>query len=325
MTEAPSGLSWGILGAARIATRRLIPAIPRAGGVVQAIASREAERAEDVARVAGAVRAYGSYEALLEDCRVEAIYVPLPNHLHVPWSIRALEAGKHVLVEKPVGQDADEARALQAVAANHPGLIAMEAFMYRFHPRWQALHRMVADGDLGDVTAVHTHFSYHNVDPANVRNMPGIGGGGLLDIGCYGVSVARWLFGAEPSVEEARVEMDPAFGVDRLATARLRFAGGEATLLAATQQEYRQDVKVICTDGSVSVPMPFNPTDGEPCRLEVRQGGTTTALEFPPTDQYAEMVAAFQSAARGGGPAPLPLADAVANMTVLDAIRAAAA
>lgn len=325
MSGDRTGLRWGILGAARIARRRVIPAIPRAGEVVQAIASRDPVRADEVAREGGALRAHGSYEALLEDPEVEAIYIPLPNHLHVPWSIRALEAGKHVLVEKPVGLDAHEARALEAVATDHPGLIAMEAFMYRFHPRWQALHRMVADGDLGEVTAVHTHFSYHNVDPANVRNMPGIGGGGLLDIGCYGVSVARWLFGAEPSVEEARVEMDPAFGVDRHATARLRFARGEATVLAATQQEYRQDVTVTCTAGSVVVPMPFNPPDGEPCRLEVRQGGTTTELEFPPADQYAEMVAAFQSAIRAGGPAPLPLADAVANMAVLDAIRAAAA
>ncbi len=325
MSDAGSGLRWGILGTARIARRRLIPAIPRAGGVVSAIASRYEARAREVAGEFGVPRAHDGYEALLQDPEVDAVYIPLPNHLHVPWSVRTLEAGKHVLVEKPVGLDAGEARAFALAAGRHPHLVAMEAFMYRFHPRWQALHRMVTGGDLGDITSVDTHFSYHNVDPANVRNRPGIGGGALLDIGCYGVSVARWLFGAEPSVEEARLEMDPAFGVDRLATARLRFAGGEAALLAATQQEYQQEVTVTGTDGSVLVPMPFNPLDGEPSRLEVRRGGMLATIEFPPADQYAEMIAAFQAAVRSAGPSPLSLADAVANMTVLDAIRAAAA
>ncbi len=324
MSGSPT-IRWGILGTARIARRRLIPAIvASANGRLAAIASRDAGRARAVADEAGIPLALGSYEALIGDPGVDAVYIPLPNHLHVPWAIRALEAGKHVLVEKPVGLDATGARELAAVAERHTGLVVMEAFMYRFHPRWRALRRMVQDGELGALRGVETHFSYHNLDPANVRNQSGIGGGALLDIGCYGVSVARWLFGREPTTVTGSLELDPGFGIDRLATGTLDFGGGQGTFLAATQLEYRQDVRVTGTEATVEVSMPFNPPDREPTHLSVRRGSAVERLTFRPVDQYREMVEAFGAAALAGMPAPTPLGDAVANMAVLDGVRAAA-
>jgi len=321
----PESIRWGILGAARIARRRLIPAIAASrSGEVVAVASRDAGRAREAASHAGIPVALDRYEALLDHPGIDAVYIPLPNHLHVPWAVRALEAGKHVLVEKPIGLDGDEARALVAAAGRHPLLVAMEGFMYRFHPRWVELHRMVRGGELGELRAVHTHFSYHNVDPANVRNKPGIGGGALLDIGCYGVSVARWLFDAEPRVVAGALEIDPRFGVDRLATGTLLFEGGRGSFHAATQEEYRQAVTVTGSEATVEVPMPFNPRTDEPTELLVRSGTGTTTIGFAPVDQYVEMVDAFGACALGGEQAPTPLSDAVGNMAVLDALRTVA-
>ncbi len=183
---------------------------------------------------------------------------------------------------------------------------------------------MVRDGELGELQSVHTHFSYHNVDPANVRNQPGIGGGALLDIGCYGISVARWLFEAEPSGVTGSLEIDPRFGVDRLARGTLDFGGGQATFHAATQEAYRQAVTVTGTEATVEVPMPFNPPTGESTHLIVQRGSAVERLTFEPVDQYVEMVEVFGAAALAGEQAPTPLADAVANMAVLDALRDAA-
>jgi predicted dehydrogenase len=315
------GVRWGILGVASIARRALIPAIEAAAGQrVTAIASRDPAKAREAAESFDIPHALLSYGELVAHPEVDAVYIPLPNHLHIPWTIRALEAGKHVLCEKPFALDAVEARTLLPVAERHPGLKVMEAFMYRFHPRWRAVHRMVQSGELGELRSVHTHFAYHNVDPANVRNMPGIGGGALLDIGCYGISVARWLFGREPERVEGEVEMDPAFGVDRKAAGTLYFGTGRATFLAATQMEYRQQVAITTSEALLTIAMPFNPKKEQPTALHITRGGATESIEFPPSDQYMEMVEAFAAAVRDDTDVPTPLADAVRNMEVIDAV-----
>src|SRR5213080_1450875 len=204
---------WGVLSTADIGTGQVIPAMQQGTYCeIAAIASRSPEKAQAAAAQLGIPKAYGSYEELLADPEIDAIYNPLPNHLHVPWSIKALQAGKHVLCEKPIALTAAEAQQLADVAKQYPHLKVMEAFMYRFHPQWQRTRQLVADGAIGEVRAIQTFFSYFNVDPQNVRNIAEAGGGALMDIGCYGVSVARFIFGREPARVIALSERDPAFG-----------------------------------------------------------------------------------------------------------------
>ncbi|MGL5096202.1 MAG: Gfo/Idh/MocA family protein, partial [Planctomycetia bacterium] len=205
-------LRWGVLGAAKIAVAKVIPAMAGCGlAEVTAIASRDAAKARKAADALNVPKAYGSYEELLADPDIDVVYNPLPNHLHVPLTIAALRAGKHVLCEKPIACTAVEARALLQEAADHPRLKVMEAFMYRFHPQWTTAKKLATKGRIGRLVTIQTSFSYYNVDPANVRNDPTIGGGGLLDIGCYAVSLARWIFGREPRFVAASIEEDPEF------------------------------------------------------------------------------------------------------------------
>ena len=214
-------VKWGVLGVAKIATEKVIPAMQRAEFCdIAAIASRDAARARDAAKGLGIARAYGSYEALLADPEIEAIYNPLPNELHVPWTVKALEAGKHVLCEKPVALDAGEAETLIA-ARDKAGRLVAEAFMVRHHPQWRRARELARSGAIGEVRAIQTFFSYRLLDPENVRNRPP-GGGGLYDIGCYAVVTARYIFGAEPARVVATLDRDPNFGTDRLASAHPR-------------------------------------------------------------------------------------------------------
>ena len=318
----PSRIRWGVLGAAGIAVRRVIPAVQESRhGRVVAIASRDLARAEAAASALGIERAYGSYDELLAAPDVDAVYIPLPNHLHVPWSVRSLEAGKHVLCEKPIGLTAEEADGLMAASARHAGRLVMEAFMYRFHPQWLAARRLVADEAIGRLRSVHTLFSYYNVDPANVRNQRDAGGGALMDIGCYGVSVARFLFGAEPSRAIGVMERDPTFGTDRLTSGVLEFEDGMATFTCATQSAPGQRVDVIGTGGRIEIEVPFNPPADRQTRLLLTRRGETEEVRFEATNQYTLQGDRFAEAALGGGPAPIPLADAVANMRAIDAIR----
>ncbi len=321
----PPKIAWGILSTAKIAREQVIPALQAAGNCsVIAIASREKEQAQAVADHLGIPKAHGSYEALLADPEVQVVYNPLPNHLHVPWSIRALAAGKHVLCEKPVGLNAPEAESLLATARQHPQLKVMEAFMYRFHPQWQLARRLVAEGRIGGLRTVHTFFSYANLDPTNYRNRPGMGGGGLLDIGCYGISLARFLFGAEPRRVFGQMEVDPAFGVDRLASAVLEFERGTATFTCATQLADYQRVNVFGTEGRLEIEIPFNAPNDRPCRVWHQHGEAIEEIQLPVCDQYTIQGERFAHAVLAGGPVPTPLEDAVANLRVLDAVALSA-
>lgn len=318
-------LRWGVLGAAKIAVRRVIPAIQRSRhGEVVAIASRDAARARAAAKeVGGIARAYGSYEELIADPEIDAIYNPLPNHLHVPWSIRAAEAGKHVLCEKPLALSAREARELLA-ARDRTGVVIAEAFMVRTHPQWLAVREMVRDGRIGKLQMVIGHFSYTKVDPSDFRNHREWGGGGLLDVGCYPITMSRWLFGAEPLSVAGMLERDPTTGVDRLASGLLRFERGQAVFSCGTQLVHWQRMQVLGTTGRIEVEIPFSPPPDRPTRIRVDRGEEVGSMgeliEFPAVDQFSLQADRFAEAVRGIGELAVSLEDSVGNMSVIDAL-----
>jgi predicted dehydrogenase len=317
---------WGVLSTAAIGMEKVIPAIQQADGCeVVAIASRDAGRAATAAEALGIERSCGSYEELLASADVDAVYNPLPNHLHREWTVAASRAGKHVLCEKPLGRTRDEARAI--VDEFEPGVVLMEAFMYRFHPSWHAVRRLVAE-DIGRLQAVHTRFSYFNDDPANIRNQPDSGGGALLDIGCYAVDLSRLLFGAEPTAIAGMADIDPVTGVDVLSSAVLAFPTGHATFTVSTRGEPDQRVTVLGSEGRVEIEIPFNIPPDRSTRVWRTAGGDpptapdTETLTFPAADPYTLQAEAFAAAVREGGPAPIDPEEAVANLAVLDEIRA---
>ncbi len=318
-------VKWGILSTARIATQKVIPALQRSQfNEVVAIASRTLETAQRAAQAAGIPKTFGNYQELLEDETIQAIYNPLPNHLHLPWTIKALEAGKHVLCEKPIGLNADEAQTLLDASRRYPHLKVMEAFMYRFHPQWQRTKQLVEEGEIGDLKTIDTVFSYYNRDARDVRNQAAIGGGGLLDIGCYPISVSRWLFAQEPKAVRSWMEMDEQFGTDRLTSAILAFSTGLATFTVSTQLYPYQRVQILGTKGRIEIEIPFNPPNDRPCRIWLRREKHEEEIHFPLCDHYTLQGDAFAEAILRNKPVPTPLEDALANMRVIDAVRDAA-
>jgi predicted dehydrogenase len=322
-------IRWGVLSTAKIGRERVIPAIQRSQlGVVTAIGSRDLARAKAVAAELEIEKPYGSYQHVLSDRNVDAVYVPLPNHLHVRWSMRALSAGKHVLCEKPIGLTVAEAEQLAGAAAAHPKLKVMEAFMYRFHPQWLAVRQFVREGRIGQLRTIHTHFSYFNDDAQNIRNQADIGGGALMDIGCYPISLSRFIFDAEPQRVHGHVERDPALAIDRLVSAVLEFFQGTATFTCATQLVPFQRVHIFGTSGRIEIEIPFNAPPDRACRVWLQIGTKPgTPLEevlFDACDQYTLQADAFARAIQDDEPAPTPLADAVANMRVIERVMASA-
>ena len=314
-------INWGVLGTAKIGLNKVIPAM-QAGRhcSVTAIASRDGERARVAAKQMGIPKAYGSYEDLLADTEVEAVYIPLPNHLHVPWSIRSLAAGKHVLCEKPIGLNAGEAQQLLAAAAQHPRLKIMEAFMFRHHPQWQLARKLVKDGQIGELRSVQSFFSYRNIDPKNIRNLETAGGGGLMDIGCYCISLSRFIFDAEPRRVLGLVDCDPVLRIDRLTSGGLEFQNGTATFTCATQLAPYQRVNIFGTEGRVEIEIPFNAPPDRACRIWHQRGPTTSELTVAAVDQYTIQADLFALAVLNDVPVPTPLEDALANMVVIEAV-----
>jgi predicted dehydrogenase len=322
----PNTISWGILGTAGIALNKVIPGMLQGTrGRVLGIASRDEARAREAAARFGIPRAYGSYEAMLADDAIQAVYIPLPNQLHVPWAVRAMEAGKHVLCEKPIALDAEEAATLIA-ARDRTGRQVLEAFMVRQHPQWLRVRDLVGSGRIGDVRLVQTTLSYFNVDAGNVRNRVDTGGGALYDIGCYAVLLARFVFGAEPVRAVAAVERDPAFGTDRLTTAIVDFGEGRHLSFACSTQLVRfQRVQILGTEGRIEVPVALNAPQGETTRITVDATGAIDesglAVEtIEACDQYTLQGDMAAQAFLGEIEAPYPIEDAVRNMRVLDAL-----
>lgn len=325
-----SVLRIGVLSTADIATEKVIPGMQQAARCeVVAIASRDQVRARAVADRMGIARAHGSYEALLADPEVDAVYIPLPNHLHAPWAIAAAQAGKHVLCEKPLAMTADEAEGIVA-ACEGAGVVLMEAFMYRLHPSWEAVRDLVASGRIGELRAVQSWFSYFNDDPGNIRNIRAFGGGALYDIGCYNVNLSRMLFGGEPRRVTSSIVRDPDSGVDILTSAILEFETGVATFTCSTRVETDQRVHIYGTTGRISIEIPFNIPPDRPTAVSVTAGGDppvapdTETLTFATADPYTVEVERFAAAILDGAPSPMPAGDAVANLRVLERIFAAA-
>ena len=320
-------IRWGVLSTARIGREKVIPAIQRSQlGAVTAIASRDLSRAKTAAAELGIEKPYGSYQELLSDRNLDAVYIPLPNHLHVRWSMRALSAGKHVLCEKPIGLSVAEVEQLAGAAAAHPKLKVMEAFMFRFHPQWQTARQLVREGRIGQLRTIHTDFSYYNDDPKNIRNQADMGGGALMDIGCYPISLSRFIFDAEPERVLGHIERDPAMPIDRLVSAVLEFFQGTATFTCATQLVPYQRVHIFGTSGRIEIEIPFNAPADRPCRIWVQIGTKPDTpieeLTFDICDQYTLQADAFARAILDEAPAPTPLADAVANMRVIERVLA---
>jgi predicted dehydrogenase len=313
--------NWGILSSSRFAQTKVIPALLKCAHVeVSAIASRDLTKAQTVARQFGIPKAYGSYDALLADSEIDVIYNPMANHLHAPWSVRAIEAGKHVLCEKPIGLSSAEAERLLDTAGQHPKLKVMEAFMYRLHPQWQKAKAIVSAGGIGELRTIHSFFSYFNTDAGNIRNQAGIGGGGLMDIGCYNISLSRFIFDAEPQRVLGLIEYDPQFRTDRLVSGILDFGRGTSTFTCSTQLTPYQRVNIFGTDGRVEIEIPFNPPPDTATRIWHQRGNEITEIEFGVCDQYTIEGDLFALAVLNDTPVPTPLADAVANMKIIEAV-----
>jgi predicted dehydrogenase len=322
---------WGILSTADIGLKKVIPGLRRSPrSEVLAIASREDGRAAAAAAQLAIPRAYGSYEALLADPDIDAVYIPLPNHLHAEWTIAAARAGKHVLCEKPLALTASQAQEMVDVC-RASGVLLMEAFMYRQHPSWIAARDLVASGRIGQLQVIDSWFSYFNDDPANIRNRYEIGGGALYDIGCYNINLSRMLFGSEPTRVQATITRDPKLRIDTLTSAILEFDDRVATFTCSTRAESHQRVDIYGTDGRISIEIPFNIPPDRPTRIFVTAGGdppvapATETLTFDVADPYACEADRFADAILDGVPLPVGPEDAVANMRVIDAVFAAGA
>ena len=318
-------IRWGVLGAAKIATEKVIPAMQRGALTeVVGIASRDAGRARAAATALGVEKSYGSYEAMLADGDIDAIYNPLPNHLHLPWTTAAAEAGKHVLCEKPIGLTAGEARTLIAVR-DRTGVQIQEAFMVRTHPQWLRVMDICQSGRLGDVRSYVGAFSYFNDDPSNIRNVAEWGGGALMDIGCYLIMTSRMVFGEEPRRVMGCIERDTGSQVDTLTSMILDYPSGQAIGTCSTRLVSHQRVQVFGTGGKLEVEIPFNAPPDRPCRIFVDDHGDlfgrgVETIEIPTCDQYTVQGDLFSRAIQNNSVVPYPLERSVMNMAVIEAV-----
>lgn len=318
-------IRFGVISTAKIGLERVIPAMQNSDGVrIDAIASRHLDRAKEAAARFGIEKAYGSYDELFADPEIEAVYNPLPNHLHVPVSIQAAQAGKHVLCEKPIALDAAEAQRL-VQARDATGVVIAEAFMVRHHPQWHHVRQLIRNGRIGQLRAIQAVFSYMNRDPENVRNKADIGGGGIYDIGCYPIVTSRFLFESEPVRAHALIERDPDFQTDRLASATLHFPEGQAQFICSTQLVPQQRCQIFGTEGRIELDLPFTPLESETSRIVIDNGnhrgfGGADEITFDDVNQYTLQGEHFARVIRGEATLDFPLEDAVNNMAVIDAL-----
>ena len=318
-------VAWGVLGVSDLAVKKVIPAMRRGEwSHVAAIASRELKKAQQAAERLGIPKAYGSYEELVADPNIEAIYNPLPNHLHVHWSIKAAEAGKHVLCEKPISLTASEARSLLEVR-DRTGVKIAEAFMVRTHPQWRSVLDLISADRIGPVGSFLACFTYYNRDPKNIRNILEYGGGALMDIGCYGVYISRLVFGEEPSRVLGLIEQDPEMQTDVITSALLQFRSGQCVFTCGTQLVPYQRVQILGTRGRIEVEIPLNAPPDRPCRIFIDDGvdpsgRSAEIIEFETCDQYTIQGDLFSQSIRQGTELSVPLESSVRNMAVIEAI-----
>lgn len=314
-------IKWGVLSTAKIGTNNVIPSMQKSELCeIYAISSRGIERAKKAANDLNIPVYYGSYEELLADPNITAIYNPLPNHLHIPWTIKAMEAGKHVLCEKPISITSKEAELLLDAKLRYPLLKVMEAFMYRFHPQWDKVKEIMKKEEIGDIHSIDSVFTYHNVDPNNVRNNAEIGGGGVLDIGCYCINLSRFLYESEPLNVQSFVDYDPKFKVDRLASSILEFENGIASFMCSTQLDHRQRAIIYGTKGYIELNIPFNAGNETLRKMWIHKGGEVETIIFDKCDQYILQGDAFSRAILDDTPVPISIEDSISNMRVIDKI-----
>jgi predicted dehydrogenase len=317
-------VNWGVLSTAKIGTQKVLPAM-QGGSVarVAAVASRDLSKAQEAARSLRIPRAYGSYEELLQDDGIQAVYNPLPNHLHVPWTIKCMEAGKHVLCEKPIALTVEDARKL-IEARDRAGVKVGEAFMVKTHPQWLRTLELIRSGEIGELRAIHGVFSYFNTDPNNIRNILDVGGGGIWDIGCYPVTTSRMVFGEEPRRVVSLIERDPEMKIDRLASVIMDFPSGHATFTSSTQLVGYQRMTFFGTKRRIEIEIPFNAPPDRPCRIlmdgDLLGPEQPEIEEIPTCDQYTIQGDEFSRAILGEREVPVPLEDALRNTAVLTAI-----
>ena len=318
-------IRWGVLSTAQIGTEKVIPAMQLGKYCkITAIASRKLKKAQAAAKRLGIEKAYGSYEKLLIDPDIDAVYIPLPNHLHVPWAIKVLNAGKHVLCEKPIALSTAEAQTLLDAAKNFPQLKIMEAFMYRTHPQWQRVKHWISEGRIGKMRMVQTFFTYHNTNPHNIRNNSEVGGGGLMDIGCYCISLARFIFEIEPCRVCGTMEVDPKFKIDRLTSGILDFGNGTSSFTCATQLLHYQRASILGTKGRIEIEMPFTPSPDKSCKIWLEDDAGIEEVTMDICNQHTIQGDLFSQAVLEDKEVPEPLEDAVANMQVIEAITQSA-
>lgn len=310
------------MGSAHIATEQVIPAMLNCQyGEVHAIASRSTEKAQNIAEQFGIPKCYGSYEELLADDDIDAVYIPLPNHLHVQWAIKSLEAGKHVLVEKPVGLSSKEAERLLQETKKYPHLKVMEAFMYRHHPQWIKVKELVDQKAIGDIKTIQSSFSFFEDDPNSIVNSKEFGGGSLMDIGCYPISISRFLFNSEPKSISSVIEYHPDFKVDVLASGILEFETGTSVFFSSTQLADNQQAQIFGTKGNIKFEWPFNPPTDKPSKIWVTIGDDCKTIEFETCNQYTIQADLFALAIINNTPVPTPLEDSVNNMIVIERLE----
>lgn len=314
-------IKWGVLSTAYIATEQVIPAMLKSNYCeIIAIASRNIDKAKTAANKFNIPNSYGSYEEILANEEIEAVYIPLPNHLHVPWAIKALNAGKHILLEKPIGLNITEAQELLEKSKKHPELKIMEAFMYKFHPQWIKVKQLVDEGAIGTLKNIQSSFSFYDDNPESITNKSEMGGGSLMDIGCYSISLSRLLFKAEPNKIMGMVEIHHDFKVDVLASAILEFENGYSSFFSSTLLEENQKVEVFGTNGKIEILVPFNPEENIPAKILLTKDSKETEIQFELCNQYTIQADIFSRAIIENGEVPSSLYDSIYNMKVIEKI-----
>ncbi|GGW28482.1 Gfo/Idh/MocA family protein [Arenibacter certesii] len=315
-------IRWGILGTATIAVEQVIPAIQESiYGKLDAIASRNISNAKEVANHYLEVKPYGDYQELLNDPSIDAVYIPLPNHLHVPWAIKALEAGKHVLIEKPVGTTKKEGELLLKASRKFPHLKVMEAFMYRFHPQWIKAKELISENAIGKVRIISSSFSFYDNDPNSITNKKEYGGGSLRDIGCYSLSLSRYIFESEPIAVSGLLELDPETKVDLTANGILEFKDGTSTFFSSIRLIDHQKAQIYGTEGSIEFQHPFNPPIDRPTKIWIHRESGSEPITFNICNQYTLQIDAFNLAILNNTAVPTPLQDGINNMAVLEKLE----
>lgn len=314
-------LNWGVLGAAQIATNQMIPAIQESGsGRVAAIASRSSSKASEVAARFAIERSYGSYDELLADAQIDAIYNPLPNSMHLEWTIKSANAGKHILCEKPLGATADECRQMIETAEEN-GVLLIEAFWYRYHPKNLMIKELVDEGRLGTLRAVRAyHYGMQKNRAASIAMSRELAGGALLFGGCYPVNLSRWLFGREPRSVSAIFEFDEVYEVDTTFNGLLDFGAGQhATANCGFNHAEFSRYEVVGERG-YGVVEPFLTGNHGPMTVRLEIDGRKLARETPPANAFVLQVDAFAARLKGGPESLTTAEDAVKNMTVIDSL-----